>query len=105
MDVRIDAFVPANAPTSEVPQKSHTWMDLGRPIISALPAANTVPPGGTVGPRRNTGNRESLKDGVFCARTWDISKVSVHFRFATPVDNQDIMRMRVRRGVEHRKML
>ena len=58
VNVRIDAFVSANAPTSEVPQQSHTGMDLGRPISSALPAAHTVASGGTVGPRRNTGNRE-----------------------------------------------
>ena len=58
VDVRVYAFVPANAPTSEVPQQSHTGMDLGRLISSALPAAHTVPPGGTVGPRRNMGNRE-----------------------------------------------
>ena len=58
IDGRVNGFVPANAPTSEVPQQSHTGMDLGHPISSALPAAHTVAPGGTVGPRGNTGNRE-----------------------------------------------
>ena len=58
VDVRVDAFLPANAPTSKVPQQSHTVMDLGRPISSALSAAHTVPPGGTLGPWRKTGNRE-----------------------------------------------
>ena len=58
VDERVGGFVSANAPTSEVPQQSQTVMDLGRPISSALPAADTVAPGGTVGPRRNTGNRE-----------------------------------------------
>ena len=57
-DAQIDTFVSANAPTSEVPQQSHTGMDLGRPTSSALLVAHTVAPGATVGPRRNTGNRE-----------------------------------------------
>ena len=45
IDGRVDGFVPVNAPTSEVPQPSHTGMDPGRPISSALPAAHTVAPG------------------------------------------------------------
>ena len=49
VDERVDGFVPANSPTSEVPQQSHTGMDLGCPISSALPAAYTVLPGRTVG--------------------------------------------------------
>ena len=42
VDVRVDAFIPAYASTSEVPQQSHTGVDLGRPISSALPGAHTV---------------------------------------------------------------
>ena len=37
VDVRVDAFVPVNGSTSEVPQQAHTGMDLGRPISSVLP--------------------------------------------------------------------
>ena len=71
VDGRVDGFVPANAQTSVVPQQSYTGMDLGRLISSALPAAHTVVPGGTVSPRRNTGNREGagFKGRCFCVKT------------------------------------
>ena len=83
VDKRVDGFVPTNAPISEVPQQSHTWMDLGRPISSALPAAHTVVPGGTVGPQRNMGNREGagFNGRYFCVKTSGANRVSVHSSF------------------------
>ena len=58
VDVRVDAFVPANASASEVPQQLHAGVDLGRP--KAVRCRLHIPylPTGTAGPRANTGNHE-----------------------------------------------
>ena len=62
VDVRVDTFIPANAPSREVQQQAHTWED--RPS-SALLAAHTIPPKGVTNTQKGAVNRD---DGGFKGR-------------------------------------
>ena len=100
VDVRVDAFVPANASAREVPQQLHAGVDLGRPLSSALPAAQFVPPVET----RVIVEAQALGGVVSCVKTSGISRANVRFPFVMHVASRATMLMHVRRGEERQEI-